>query len=169
MPESAPRSEKWNGSGRIGGSSFGQAKAVAEQEAAPLDRVRLQIPSHPRYVGFARDTIYRLALQNGLAMAGAFDLKIVTGEALTNIIKHAYDGKSDKAIFIEVLMYQNYLEIRFRDLGRQIPITSQHARDLSDYRERGLGVFLISELSDYHYYDQTRSVGTELVIKKRLQ
>ncbi|MEQ9366223.1 MAG: ATP-binding protein [Leptospirales bacterium] len=142
---------------------------MAEQEAAPMDRVRLQIPSHPRYVGFTRDTVYRLALQNGLSMGAAFDLKIVTGEALANIIKHAYDGKSDKPVFIEILMYQSYLELRFRDLGRQIPITSSHARDLSDYRERGLGVFLISQLSDYHYYDQSRNVGTELVIKKRLQ
>lgn len=142
---------------------------MAEKEAAPLDRVRLQIPSHPRYVGFARDTIYRLGLQNGLSMSAAFDLKIVVGEALTNIIKHAYSGQSDKPVFLEVLMYHTYLELRFRDLGRQIPITAQHARDLSDYRERGLGVFLISELSDYHYYDQSRKVGTELVIKKRIQ
>ena len=66
-------------------------------------------------------------------------------------------------------MYHTYLEIRFRDLGQQIPITARHAHDLSDYRERGLGVFLISKLSDYHYYDQTRKVGTELVIKKRIK
>ena len=72
-------------------------------------------------------------------------------------------------MFIEVLMFRNYIEIRFRDLGRQIPITGRHARDLSDYRERGLGVFLISQLSDYHYYDQSRKVGTELVVKKRVQ
>lgn len=142
---------------------------MTEQQAAPNDRVRLQIPSHPKYVGFARDMIYRLGTQNGLSMAAAFDLKIVAGEALGNIIKHAYNGSSEKPIFIEILMYHTYLEIRFRDLGQQIPITARHAHDLSDYRERGLGVFLISKLSDYHYYDQTRKVGTELVIKKRIK
>lgn len=141
---------------------------MAEEQATPLDRVRLQVPSHPRYISFARDAVYRLAQQSGLGMSAAFDLKIVAGEALTNIIKHAYQGQSDKPVFIEVLMYPSFLEIRFRDLGRQLPITAGHARDLSDYRERGLGVFLIGELSDYHYYDQSRRIGTELVVKKRL-
>ncbi len=138
------------------------------QGPPPLERVRMQVPSHPRYVSFARDSIYRLCRQHGFSPAGAFDLKIVAGEALTNIIKHAYNGKTDQAIFIEVLMFRNYIEMRFRDMGEQRPITARHAHDLSDYRERGLGVYLISQLTDYHYYNQARRIGTELVVKKRI-
>ena len=119
-------------------------------------------------MSFARDTIYRLSMLHGFPMAAAFDLKVIAGEALTNIIKHAYGGRTDQSIFIDVLMFARYIEIRFRDKGVQAPITRRHARDLTDYRERGLGVFLISKLSDYHFYDQSGTVGTELIIKKRL-
>ena len=132
------------------------------------DLVRMQVPSHPVYVAFVRDSIYRLARQYRFSPQKCFDLKIITGEALTNIIKHAYDGKEDRPIFIEAAMFPDYVELRFRDLGRQQPIQAQHARDLSDYRERGLGVYIISKLSDFHYYDQSHDVGTELVVKKRL-
>jgi anti-sigma regulatory factor (Ser/Thr protein kinase) len=53
-------------------------------------------------------------------------------------------------------------------VGRQTPVTARDSQDLGDYRERGLGVFLISQLADYHYYDQARPAGTELVVKKRI-
>lgn len=143
--------------------------AATQQKPAARDRVRVEIPSHPRFVSFARDMTYRLCLQQGFSTRAAFDLKIVAGEALTNIIKHAYAGRTNRPIFLQFLMYPTYLELRFRDLGAQQPITARHASDLSDYRERGLGVYLISKLSDYHYYDQSRRVGTELVIKKRIE
>ncbi|MBX7056937.1 MAG: ATP-binding protein [Leptospirales bacterium] len=140
----------------------------SKEQGAPRDRVRLELPSHPRFVSFARDLVYRLALQQGFTTAAAFDLKIIAGEALSNIIKHAYQGQNNRPIYLEFLMFANYIEIHFRDLGRQSPIAGGDALDLSDYRERGLGVFLIGKLSDYHYFDQSHSVGTELVIKKRL-
>ena len=128
----------------------------------------MQIPSHPMYVAFARDSVYRLARAYGFKPAQALDLKIITGEALSNIIKHAYEDRTDKPIFIEILMFQKYIEMRIRDLGKQVPITAGRAGDLSDYRERGLGVFIIGALSDYHFFDQGEQVGTTLVIKKRL-
>ncbi|MCB1326708.1 MAG: ATP-binding protein [Spirochaetales bacterium] len=134
----------------------------------PGDRVRIQIPSHPSYLAFARDTIYRLSRKYGFSPVHAFDLKLITGEAISNIIKHAYRDKHDRPIFIEVLMFPGYIEMRFRDKGVQTPIHAAHGRDLSDYRERGLGIYMIAQLSDYHYYDQSQPIGTELVVKKRL-
>lgn len=141
-------------------------------EAAALetrDRVRMQIPSHPRYIAYTRDSVYRLARMYGFKPAHALDLKIIIGEALSNIIKHAYENRTDQPVFLEILMFNNYIEIRLRDLGKQVPVTANHASDLSDYRERGLGVYIISVLADYHFYDQSEKVGTTLVVKKRLE
>lgn len=138
------------------------------EESATRNHIRMQFPSQPRYVATVRDTVYRFALQHGFSRSGAFDLKLITGEALTNIIEHAYMGRADKPIFIEMLFFKEYAEVRIKDLGRQVPITRDLPRDLSDYRERGLGLYLIAQLSDYHFYDQSQKVGTTLVIKKRL-
>ncbi|MBI3395501.1 MAG: ATP-binding protein [Spirochaetia bacterium] len=132
------------------------------------DKVRLQIPSHPRYVALARDFVYRLCLSNGFSTGVAFDMKIISGEALANIIQHSYAGNYDQPILIDFKLYPGFAELRFRDFGRQLPVTATAAHDLSDYRERGLGIFLIQNLSDYHYYDQSFKVGTELVLKKKV-
>ncbi|MBW7859273.1 MAG: hypothetical protein H3C43_13505, partial [Leptonema sp. (in: Bacteria)] len=53
------------------------------------DRIRLQIPSMTIYLQSIRDLLYRLCLQHGCSLSVAFDLKLITGEALTNIIKHS--------------------------------------------------------------------------------
>ncbi len=144
---------------------------IAKSAPGPVEtkeRVRLVVPSHPRFTFLARDFIYRLCLLNGFSSGAAFDLKVVTGEAIANIIQHAYERRTDQTIVIDARLYRDQIEIRFRDFGIQKPVTADMAHDLSDYRESGLGVFLIANLSDYHYYDQSFKVGTELIIKKKV-
>ncbi len=130
------------------------------------DRIRLQIPSMPSYLHPVRDFVYRLCLQHGCSKPDAFDLKLIAGEALTNIMKHAYGGRSDGAIFIDLLFFRTFVEIRFRDFA---PVRDEKptGKDLSEYRENGLGLFLITALSDYHYFDHSR--GTLFVVKKRFR
>jgi len=132
------------------------------------NHIRIQFPTQPRYVATIRDTVYRFCLQHGFSRAGAFDLKLVTGEAINNIIEHAYQGKGDKPVFLELLFFPDHAEIRFRDLGIQSAVTRDMMHDLSDYREGGLGLFLIEKLTDYHFFDQSATVGTTLVVKKKI-
>lgn len=128
----------------------------------------MEVPSHPKYINIVRDMVYKLALQHGFSAAGAYDMKIITGESLSNVIKHAYLGRKDRPIFIELLIYKAYVELRIQDYGVQTPVGKNLMKDLSDYRERGLGLFLISKLSDYHFYDQSLEVGNCLTVKKRI-
>lgn len=145
--------------------------AAAPEAARPSTRdyLRMQIPSHPRFVALVRDLLYRFCLQFGFTRQGAFDMKLVCGEALANIIQHAYRGEDNRPIFVEFYMYHDYLELRLRDMGLQQAVPPGSAQDLTDYRERGLGLFLIRKLSDFHYFDQSFKIGTMLVIKKKVQ
>ncbi|MDH5654385.1 MAG: ATP-binding protein [Spirochaetia bacterium] len=131
------------------------------------ERFRLQTLSNPVYIAPVRDLVFKLALMFGFSRNEAFDLKVVCGEALSNISRHAYENKLNGPIFIEILKYEKYIEMKFRDFGIQKPIVKGLARDLSEYRERGLGLFLISKLTDYHVFDQSFDKGTLLTIKKR--
>ena len=147
---------------------------MAEEEqtrenAKPREVLRMQFPSHPRFVGQMRRFVYDTCMISGFSKSGAFDMKLLTGEALTNIIRHAYESKTDRPIFLEMLFYRTYLEMRIKDLGKKSPVGQDLARDLSDYRERGLGIYLISHLADYHYFDQGAEIGTTLVVKKRIR
>lgn len=140
---------------------------IAKKEEGK-NRIRMQIPSEPRYIRAVRDMVYRVSLANGFSKEAAFDWRIIVGEAVSNIIVHAYNNRPGFSILIEVILYDYHQEIRFRDYGIQSPIRSGMARDLTDYRENGLGVYLISRLSDYHLYNQNLDRGTELIVKKRL-
>ncbi len=149
-------------------SEAGRAAAAPVPPRTTRDYLRMQVPSHPRFMALVRDLLYRFCLGFGFSRQGAFDMKLVCGEALANIIQHAYRGQDDRPIFVEFFMYSDYLELRLRDMGVQQPVPPGSAQDLSDYRERGLGLFLISRLSDFHYFDQSFKVGTQLVVKKRV-
>lgn len=129
--------------------------------------MRLEIPSQARYVGMVREIVYKLCRENGFGMEAAFELKLICGEAISNVIKHAYKERSNQPIFVELYVYPDHAELRVRDLGAQIPVASKMAKDLGDYRARGIGLYLIGKLSDYHYYDQS-GPGTKLTVKKRL-
>ena len=147
---------------------------MAEQEESqqlqkPSEVLRMQFPSHPRFVGQIRKFVYDTCLNCGFSMPVAFDLKLLTGEAVTNIIRHAYESRTDRPIFLEMLFYKTYLEMRIKDVGKKSPVGRSLSRDLSDYRETGLGIYLISHLADYHFFDQSADVGTTLVINKRIR
>ena len=90
------------------------------------------------------------------------------GEALSNIIRHACENDYHQPIFIEIFMEEELFEIKIRDFGLQKTIHKNLSRDLSEYRERGLGLYLIQNLTDYHHFDQSFDTGTELTLKKRL-
>lgn len=132
-----------------------------------LDRFRMQVSSNPIHVKAVRDFVYRMAVDFGFTTRRAFDLKLITGEALRNIILHAYEGQNNHPILVEGNLYDNHLEISYRDFGKQTPVLSGHAVDLSEYRESGIGVYLISRLCDYHYYNQSLEKGTRLTVKMR--
>lgn len=128
----------------------------------------MEILSHPRNLYPLREFLFRIARGWGFSREGALDLKIACGEALLNIIVHAYGEKTDGPIFIEMRTFGGYMEIEFQDFGIQRHIRPGMIRDLADYRESGLGIYLISKLTDYHFYDQNRKRGTRLVLKKRI-
>lgn len=132
-------------------------------------RIRLQIPSNPEYVSLARDLIYKTCLKHNFPLDRAFEMKLICGEAINNVITHAYGGERDRPIFIEIIPSEEFIEIHCIDFGEQKAITASQARDMSDYRTGGLGLFLISKLSDYHYFDQDRKAGTRLILKKRVK
>lgn len=129
--------------------------------------VRFQIPSHARYISHTRNYFFHLCLENGFSLYDALDLKLVLGEALSNIVSHAYDGNANKPIFIDLHFDTERVEIRIRDYGRKTEPKDLKSFDLNDYREGGIGLYLIKKLTDYYYLDLSVEVGNQLVLIKR--
>ncbi|TGK00649.1 ATP-binding protein [Leptospira semungkisensis] len=129
------------------------------------NQFRIQIPSHPRYVSVARNFVYNLARESGFSLYDAADLKLAVGECLLNVIKHAYLGKPNYPIFLEITLLENRMEVRIRDFGVQKNISEIRGYDPGDYREEGLGLYLVRKLTDHFYIDQSGK-GNRLILTK---
>lgn len=78
---------------------------------------------------------------------------IVAEEIFTNIIRHAYKKECSEFIYIEIKIINNILIMTFKDRGAKFE-NIKIPDSLSDIKEEigGLGLYLISKLSDSYDY-----------------
>jgi serine/threonine-protein kinase RsbW len=115
----------------------------------------------------ARSLVFNAARENGFSLLDCADIRLIVGEALLNIIKHAYIDSFDRPIFIDLLFFKEKLEIRLRDYGIKSKLSNLKSYDVSDYREEGLGLYLIRQLTDHYFLDQSLEQGNQLVLMKK--
>lgn len=120
-----------------------------------FDYVEMRVPAKPQYVSVMRLTISGLASRMGFSYDDIEDLKIATGEAVTNVVHHAYkDG--DGEIMIGCALFENKLEIMVSDYGNSFNFEEIKAKigpykeneNVSMMREGGLGIYLMETLMD---------------------
>ncbi|BDU50147.1 ATP-binding protein [Haliovirga abyssi] len=92
-------------------------------------------------------------------------LKLAVAEASANIIEHAYKKEVDKDIIYTIEQYDDKLVFIFRDFGIKTDIKDIKSRELEEYEENGLGVFLITSIMDDVNYFQLED-GTRLELTK---
>ena len=131
------------------------------------DIIRIKIPSNPKYVSCVRALVEELARKNGFDKTKIEDLKLAINEALANVIEHAYLGQKNRVIFIYMIVTYKNIEVIIKDFGRKVSLDEIKSRPLEEYRDGGLGVFLINNMVDEVVYT-SQSTGTELkLIKNR--
>lgn len=120
-----------------------------------FDYVEMRVPAKPQYVSVMRLTISGLASRMGFSYDDIEDLKIATGEAITNVVHHAYkDG--DGEIMIGCALFEDKLEIMVSDYGNSFNFEEIKAKigpykedeNVSMLREGGLGLYLMDTLMD---------------------
>ncbi len=118
-----------------------------------------------------RDAIRSWTAQHGWAEGQTADIVLAVDEALSNVIRHGYDGQPGHRIEItgRVLRgtaHGDGIEIRIRDFGKQVPLERICGRDLDDLRPGGLGVHIIRSLTDSAEYSHAPGGGMQLVMRK---
>ena len=124
---------------------------------ASLPAVRAELAALCERIGFDDETVGKIVLS--------------VDEALTNIIRHAYDGAADKPIVIEAAAIEaepGGVRIDLRDFGKVVDPERIKPRDLSDVRPGGLGVHIIRECMDQVEYRPGEAGGTHLSMSKAL-
>ena len=113
---------------------------------------------------------FRKELRHILTQAGwekktTEEILLAVDEALTNIIRHAYQGKPGK-MTVSVAATEDKVEIVLEDFGQKFDPTQVPPPELPRHKPGGLGVHFIRTIMDQMIYDDQGLAGNRLRLIK---
>jgi len=142
---------------------------ASEAIPAPLSiHVTFVMGSHPRYLPVVRATVGQLAAMVGCDESESRAITLAIDEALANVIRHAYHGRSDGRIELQCRAGDDELQFRIQDSGDRPDPALICARDVGCDRIGGLGTHIIRDVMDTVSY-QSSPEGNCFTAAKRLR
>jgi anti-sigma regulatory factor (Ser/Thr protein kinase) len=131
----------------------------------------IDLTSDPCNLGWVRDVVREWIGALGWSEVRVADVVLAVDEALTNVMRHGYENRTDQPIQLVLRTVTDparglAVEIEIRDWGRQVPLEEIRGRDLDDLRPGGLGVHIIRNLMDYADYSHAEGGGMRLLMRK---
>jgi anti-sigma regulatory factor (Ser/Thr protein kinase) len=83
------------------------------------------------------------------------EILLAIDEALQNVIRHAYEMKTDMPINVEIQKTKNF-SIKIRDYGKQVDLSSIKSRNLDEVRPGGLGIHFIRAICKNVKYEHAK-------------
>ena len=115
---------------------------------ADLRLFSLSIPSEPRMLSVARAFVEAVG-QACLLEQGVINAVVTaTGEAVTNIIRHAHRNMASAQLHLQVQVHDDSVVLTFQDQGEPFDIAQVPHMDPGELRIGGRGVFLMRALMD---------------------
>ena len=94
------------------------------------------------------------------------DLKLVSEEILSNIIRHGYDSAQTAEVVIEFIATENSISLSFRDTGNAFnPLDTNRQSVGEDLSEGGMGFHLVRSLTDKQEYERKDDTNVFTVTK----
>ncbi|MCF7957930.1 MAG: ATP-binding protein [Phycisphaerae bacterium] len=145
------------------------------QSFSSASHIHLEMRAQCAYLRVARVAVAQVVNHLGMAEKVGDTIVLAVEEALTNVIRHSYDGPCEKPIIIEINTIrcdddgeQEALEILIRDFGKQVDPETIKGRDLDEFKPGGLGVHIIKSVMDECQYTQASDTGMQLRLIKYL-
>jgi len=134
--------------------------------------VKLTICSTPEHLSVVRAATEKVCRAIGFDEKGTTQVILSVDEALTNVIRHAYGGREDQPIDIELAADREApaggVRIRIRDYGSFTGPVAARRPEPQALRPGGLGVYIMQECMDLVEYERADGGGTLLTMLKRL-
>ena len=128
--------------------------------------VTFEMCSQARCLPIVRATVQQLAAMVGWNETESRCITMAVDEALTNVIRHAYHGRSDARIELHCHACADQLEIRIRDTGDPPDRSQICAREVGCDRIGGLGTHIIRDVMDIVSYESGRDGNWFTAIKR---
>ncbi len=91
---------------------------------------------------------------------------LVAGEACTNSIRHAYQGKKGHKINVTIQVQKSKIVFKIRDYGKKIDLSRVKTPRLPRKKPHGLGIYLLKTMMDKLKYNTSHAKGNELILTK---
>lgn len=118
-----------------------------------------------------RAFVGRAAEQAGFSPRDVYAVQLAADEACSNIIEHAYGGRSDGVIEISCEAREGQLTVVIHDQGKGFDMSAVRQPNVSgpleDREVGGLGVYLIHKLMDEVHFESSGKKGNTLTMIKR--
>lgn len=112
-----------------------------------------------------RKELRQILTQAGWEKKTTEGILLAVDEALTNIIRHAYQGKPGK-MTVCVTATGNKIEITMEDRGKKFDPTQVPPPELPRHKPGGLGIHFIKTIMDQMIYDSQYPEGNRLRLIK---
>lgn len=130
----------------------------------------LTLPSEPRMLSVARAFVEAVCQAHQLERSLVHSLVLVTGEAFTNIIRHAHRNVAHAQMAIRVQFHADAIALTFEDQGAPFDIDAVPDLNPSELRIGGRGIYLMRTLMDeLTCQPRPGQAGNVLRMVKRLQ
>lgn len=118
------------------------------------EEVELTISSHPRWMRLVRQVVHEFAVEAGFGSRDAHAVTLAVGEAIGNVIKHAYQGRTDQKFSLACSANGVGLEVRIADHGEAFDPISRTSLPPDELRPGGRGLFLMRAIMDEMEYER---------------
>ena len=88
--------------------------------SGPVDRLDVTLPAEPSSLRLVRQAVAQLSAGVGLDQRRSFDLNVAVGEAVNNVVEHAY-GAATGTVHLRAYREDSVLRIEVEDTGRWRP------------------------------------------------
>ena len=133
-----------------------------------MSRFQIEIPSDPACLRIIRSSVESICSMAVMDENDSCKVVLAVDEACSNIIRHSYDGATDKPIICEGRLESGTLFFTLRDFGKKVDPSEIRPRELSEVRPGGLGVHFIREVMDSVVFEDCGEEGTCLFLEKRI-
>jgi serine/threonine-protein kinase RsbW len=108
----------------------------------------LTLPSEPRMLSVARAFVEAACQAHRLDRTTTHALVIVTGEAVTNIVRHAHQNRPGSQMELHLRILTDTVVMTFRDQGEPFDLSAVPDLPPGELRIGGRGVYLMRTLMD---------------------
>lgn len=128
---------------------------------------QLSVPGRAQSLILVRRAVEAASLACGFAKEQTQDIVLAVDEACQNVVRHAYGGRGEGDMVIDLRREQGEFHVLIRDFAVPVDETKIKPRALDDVRPGGLGVHFIREVMDgMDYLPPPDGQGNLLRLKK---